>query len=69
MFVYSRSAIALFYAKPNPNLTLTLPKLHPKPNLSSSSAGAVPLPGKATIVLLEMQVTAHAQKNCRIFRF
>ena len=48
---YSRAAPAQIYAKPNQN-----------PNLSQSSAGAVLLPGEATIVITEMtemQVAAH----------
>ena len=52
MFVFSRAGPAQFYAKPNPN---------PNPNLSPSSARTVPVPAKATLVLTEMKVAAHAQ--------
>ena len=50
-----------------PNLTQTTPN----PNLSPSSALAVPLPEAAAIVLTEMtemQVAANAQTRCRIPR-
>ena len=69
MFVYSRAALAQFYAKPNPNRIPTQTKPNPNSNLSPSSTQAVPLPGEAAIFLTEMQVAAHRQTRCRIFRF
>ena len=64
ILVYSCAATMPFYAKPNQNLTLIQSQTFPQVLHGQSHYQG----REATFVMAEMQVAAHAQTQCCIFR-